>query len=137
MVSLMTFSKGRIIMGGKKDEWELTRFCNLLDTNVIGAANKLFQYFLKTYHPEKVISYSDIRLFKGEMYEKLGFTKISQSKPNYWYVINGMRYHRFNFRKSILLKQGYDTDKTERDIMFDRKIYRIYDCGNIKWEFNQ
>ena len=137
MVSLMTFSKGRIIMGGKKDEWELTRFCNLLDTNVIGAANKLFQYFLKTYHPEKVISYSDIRLFKGEMYEKLGFTKISQSKPNYWYVINGMRYHRFNFRKSILLKQGYDKDKTERDIMFDRKIYRIYDCGNIKWEFNQ
>jgi hypothetical protein len=32
------------------------------------------------------------------------------------------------------VKEGYDKDKTEKQIMFDRKIYRIYDCGNIRWE---
>jgi hypothetical protein len=137
LVSLMTFSKGRVIMGGKENEWELTRFCNKIDTNVIGGANKLFQQFLKLYNPNKVISYSDVRLFKGEMYEKLGFKKIHQSKPSYWYVINGLRYYRFNFRKSILVKQGFDPNKTEKEIMFERKIYRIYDCGNIRWEFNK
>jgi hypothetical protein len=69
------------------------------------------------------------------MYKNLGFKKIHQSPPNYWYVINDLRYYRFNFRKSILIKEGFDKNKTEKEIMFDRKIYRIYDCGNIRWEF--
>ena len=136
LVSVMSFSKGRIIMGGKKDEWELTRFCNILDTNIIGAANKLFKYFIKKYNPNNIISYSDIRLFNGGMYSNLGFVRNPQSKPNYWYVINGIRYHRFNFRKSILVKEGFDNSKTEREIMFERKIYRIYDCGNVRWEYD-
>jgi hypothetical protein len=68
------------------------------------------------------------------MYKNLGFDKISQSKPNYWYVINDIRHHRFNFRKGILVKQGFDENKTEKEIMLERKIYRIYDCGNIRWE---
>ena len=137
LVSLMTFSRGRIIMGGKRNEWELNRFVNRIDTNVVGAAGKLFKHFIQNYTPQKVISYSDIRLFGGGMYEKLGFIKKSQSVPNYWYVINNLRYYRFNFRKSVLVKQGYDKNKTEREIMFDRKIYRIYDCGNIRWEWNK
>lgn len=136
LVSLMTFSKGRIIMGGKNDEWELTRFCNIKNTIVIGGADKLMKYFLKNYKPKKIISYSDIRLFGGGLYKKLGFNLISTSKPNYWYIIGDMRVHRFNYRKSMLVKQGYDENKTEREIMLDRKIYRIYDCGNIRWEYS-
>lgn len=136
LVSLMTFSKGRVIMGGKDSEWELNRFCNKLNTNVIGASSKLLKYFIDKFKPNKIISYSDLRLFNGNMYQSIGFTKVSQSKPNYWYVINDLRYHRFNFRKSILVKEGYDKNKTEREIMFDRNIYRIFDCGNIRWELN-
>jgi hypothetical protein len=134
LISLMTFSRGRIIMGGKKDEWELNRFCNKINTNVIGSASKLLKSFVSTYKPEKLISYSDVRIFDGKMYEKLNFKMISQSKPNYWYVIGDKRHYRFNFNKSNLVKEGYDKDKTEKQIMFDRKIYRIYDCGNIRWE---
>lgn len=136
LVSLMCFSHGRIIMGGKPNEWELTRFSNIIDTNVIGAANKLFNYFLETYKPQTIVSYSDLRLFTGNMYSTLGFKKIRVSKPNYWYVKNERRYHRFNFRKSILIKEGFDQNLTEKEIMFNRKYYRIYDCGNVRWEFN-
>jgi uncharacterized protein YcfL len=91
---------------------------------------------VKNYNPNKVVSYSDIRIFDGSMYKKLNFQYVSKSKPNYWYVINGIRRHRFGFRKSILIKDGYDKNMTEKQIMLDRKIYRIYDCGNIRWEFN-
>jgi hypothetical protein len=136
LISVMTFSKGRILMGGKENEWELTRFCNKININVVGAAGRLFKYFIKQYLPTKIVSYSDIRLFNGGMYENLGFKRISQSKPNYWYVINGQRYHRFNFRKTVLVREGFDKNKTEKEIMFDRKIYRIYDCGHIRWEYN-
>jgi hypothetical protein len=135
LVSLMSFSRGRIFMGGKKYEWELNRFSNVLNTNVIGAADKLLQYFIKNYQPEKIVSYSDIRLFDGKMYEKIGFNKISQTKPNYWYINQDLRYHRFKYNKSILIKEGYDKNLTEKEIMFSRKIYRIYDCGNIRWEY--
>ena len=135
LVSLMTFSKGRVIVGGKPDEWELTRFCNKKDLNVIGSASKLFTFFKKNYIPKKIISYSDNRLFNGNIYKKLGFSYCGESKPNYWYVINNLRYYRFNFRKSQLVKEGYDNSKTEEEIMFERKIYRIYDCGNKRWEY--
>lgn len=137
LVSLMTFSKGRKFLGGKDDEYELTRFVNKKYTNVVGGANKLFNHFIKTIKPNKIISYSDIRYFNGIMYEKLGFKKISVTSPNYWYVVNGEKYHRYNFRKSELIKQGFDKNKTEKEIMLERKIYRIYDCGNVKWEYNE
>lgn len=135
LVSLMTFSKGRILMGGKDDEWELNRFCNILNTNVIGGASKLLKHFIKINNNSKIISYSDVRMFNGGMYEQLGFQKIHQSPPNYWYVKNDVRYHRFGFRKDILIKEGFNPNKTEREIMLERKIYRIYDCGNIRWEY--
>jgi hypothetical protein len=35
----------------------------------------------------------------------------------------------------MLRKEGFDTiDKTEREIMQSRGIYRIYDCGTITYE---
>ena len=135
LVSMMSFAKGRIIMAGKENEWELTRFCNKTFTHIVGGASKLFKFFLKKYKPIKIISYSDIRYFDGSLYQKLGFKEISKSKPNYSYIINGKRHYRFNFRKSILIKEGFDKNKTEKEIMFERKIYRIYDCGNIRWEY--
>jgi hypothetical protein len=134
MVSLMTFSKGRIIMGGKSNEWELNRFCNKINTTVIGSASKLLKKFINDYQPIKIVSYSDIRLFDGKMYETLKFKEISTSKPNYWYVIGDLRHYRFSFNKKKLIKDGYDPNKTEQEIMLDRKIYRIYDCGNVRWE---
>lgn len=31
---------------------------------------------------------------------------------------------------------GFDRNKSEREIMFDNNFYRIYDCGNLRYEFN-
>lgn len=136
LVSLMTFSKGRIALGGKPDEWELVRFCNKIDLSVIGSASKLFNFFLKNYKPNRIISYSDIRLFNGDLYDKLGFKKIHESSPNYWYVLENKRYHRFRFRKDVLVKKGFDPNKTEKEIMYERGYNRIWDCGNIRWEYS-
>ena len=43
--------------------------------------------------------------------------------------INGKRENRFKYRKSELIKQGFDKEKSEHEIMLERGIYRIYDCG--------
>jgi hypothetical protein len=51
------------------------------------------------------------------------------SKPNYFYVIGQKRENRFKYRKGQLVKMGFDKNKSEHEIMLERGIYRIYDCG--------
>jgi hypothetical protein len=134
LVSLMTFGKGRIAMGGNSEQYELIRFCNKLNTNVVGGASKLLKHFIKNYNPNEIISYADRRWSQGGLYDELKFEKVNITKPNYWYIIGNKRKHRFGFRKSILVKEGFNENKSEHDIMLERKIYRIYDCGNITYK---
>lgn len=133
LVSVMTFGKSRF----SDNEFELLRFCNKLYTNVIGGASKLFQHFLKD-HSEirEVTSYADRRWSIGNLYEKIGFTRISVTKPSYFYIKDGHRENRFNYQKHDLVKAGFDPSKTEHEIMLERKIYRIYDCGTIKYVYS-
>jgi len=137
LVSLMTIGKKRKFMNSssKDGEYELLRFCNKLNTNVIGGASKLFKYFIKNYKPKEIITYADRSHSQGNLYETLGFKFVSKTPPNYYYVIDGIRKHRFGFRKDVLVKEGYDTNKTEHEIMLERKIYRIYDSGSLKHFF--
>ena len=138
LVSIMTFGKLRKFMGNKSEDgnYEMLRFCNKKNTNVIGGASKLFKYFMKVYTPNSVISYADRSYSNGNLYTQLKFNKINNTRPNYYYIINNKRHHRFNFRKDILVKEGFDINKSEHQIMLERKIYRIYDSGSIKFEYN-
>ena len=64
-------------------------------------------------------------------YKKIGFKWIRNTKPNYYYIVDKKRENRFKYRKSELIKQGFDKNRTEHEIMLERKIYRIYDCGTM------
>ena len=128
LVSLMNFEK-------YNGEYELLRFCNKLNTNVIGSASRLFKNFIKKYNPTEITTYVDRSYSQGEFYETLGFKFVEKTEPNYYYIVDGIRKHRFNYCKNILIEQGYDNNKTEHEIMLDRKIYRIYDSGNLKFKY--
>ena len=135
LVSLMTFGNLRKSLGQNSSEntYELLRFCNSLNTSVVGGSSKLLKYFVNNYKPKEIISYSDNSRSSGNMYEKLGFKLIHNSIPNYYYIIDGIRNHRFNFRKDKLIRQGFDPNKTEIQIMNERGFFRIFDCGAKKW----
>jgi hypothetical protein len=138
LVCLMTFSKLRLPLGTRNKEgvWELTRFCNLNFTSVVGGASKIMKYFIEKYTPSSIETFSDNLISNGNMYEKLGFQYLHTSDPGYWYNINGKREHRFNWRKDKLIKLGGDKDKTEEEIMNEWSYYRIYNGGNKKWILN-
>jgi len=136
LISIMTFGSLRLSMGHKniQNNWELIRFCSKLNTIVVGGANKLFKFFIDNYEPQRIISYSEISKFDGSLYSKLGFISDSISKPNYFWVLENVRYHRYNYRKDILVKRGYDKDKTEYEIMTqDIGAYKVFDCGQKRW----
>jgi hypothetical protein len=134
LVSLMTFGYRHT---NRKKEFELIRFCNKLNTNVIGASSRLFKHLLNNYNYIEILSYSDFRLFDGKMYETLGFEKIYLTKPDYFWSKNLERHHRFTFNKQKLIKDGYDPNKTEVEIMYERGYSRIWSCGQIRWEFKK
>ena len=139
LVSLMTFGKKRKVLGNttsKFGEFELLRFCNLLDHAVIGGASKLLKKFINDHKPLEIISYADRRWSDGNLYRKLDFNLIKNTPPNYFYVIGKKREHRFKFRKDILVRMGYDSNLTEYEIMKLRGINRIYDCGNLVFKQN-
>jgi len=134
LVSLMSFDKKEGRLNMSDNEWNLNRFCNLLNTNVIGGASKLLNYFIKTNNPKRIISYADKDWSNGNLYFTLGFTLVNESKPDYKYVIDGLRKSKQNFTKAKLSKLGHDISLTESKIMENLGINKIYDCGKMKFE---
>lgn len=126
LISVMTFDQQE---GRKKmadNEFNLSRFCNLKNTTVVGGASKLFKAFTNIYNPQKVVSYADADWSDGGLYNILGFEEVYRTRPDYKYLIDGQRHHKSNFRKP----KG--ETRTESQIMQD--IPRIYDCGKIKYQ---
>jgi hypothetical protein len=141
LVSVMTFGKRRI---SKSNEMELIRFCNKKYTTVIGGARKLFKHFIKTENPDKIISYANARISNGELYHKMGFTLKHHSDPNYWYYKpeaphNIKLKHRSGYQKHRLsgILERFDSSKTEWENMRDHGYKKIYDCGNLVFEYKK
>ncbi len=138
LVSVATFGKLRVNLGHKNrdtNNWELYRFCG---KNVVGGFSKLLKKFIKENNPQKIITYSDRNWSPSpehSFYGKVGFSFLSYTKPNYYYMLKyKKRENRFNYRKSVLISKGFDANKTEREIMFENGYDVIWDCGNLKYE---
>jgi hypothetical protein len=135
LVSLMTFGWRRT---NNKREYELVRFCNKINYLIVGSASRLFKYFLSNNTDVNAISsYSDISIFSGGVYKMLGFKMTGLSDPNYFWVIDGRRRHRYNYSKRKLVKEGYDPDKTEVEIMNEIGYWRIFSTGQEKWIYQR
>jgi hypothetical protein len=134
LVSLMTFDKAEGRKTMNDNEWNLSRFCNVLNTNVIGGASKLLKHFIKEYKSIRIISFADLDWSKGDLYYKLGFNLVNTLGPDYKYVSNNTRLNKQRFTKNKLQKLGYSKDKTESQITLEMGLYKIYNCGQLKFE---
>jgi hypothetical protein len=140
LVALMTFGKLRKALGHKNvgiNDYEIYRFC-VGNASVVGIASKLFKHFIENHHPQKVLSYADIRWSHDDaFYSKLGFKLDGYTSPNYWYFFGNdcTRHHRFAFRKDQLSKllSTYNADLTEWQNMQANGFDRIWDCGNMRY----
>jgi hypothetical protein len=139
LVGVMTFSRPRKSVGftniESENAWELLRFAS---DSVIGLASKFLKHFIINYKPSRIVTFADRRwtpVHEGCLYEKIGFTFISETHPNYWYTKNyRTREHRFGYRKAKLVEEGYDANKTESEIMKERGYDRVWDCGSFRYE---
>lgn len=144
IVSVMTFNRVRSTIGKHENGnvWELSRFCNTLNTSVVGGASKLFKYFVRCYHPDKVISFSDRAHAKGELYSKLGFTSVNISNPGYGWVdiktdsfVNRVNCQKRNLHKLFPNEELDVEHNTERRIMASHGYGQVFDSGTVRWEW--
>lgn len=148
IVSVMCFSRLRPTMGQKdndlQNEYELVRFCNKINTSVVGSASKLFKHFLNEFNPDKVVSFSDRSHTKGGLYKILGFEKVSISSPSYvWLdIADNIALHRVSCQKRNLINLFDDIsendikNKTEKEIMEEHGFAQVFNSGVIRWEYN-
>lgn len=145
LVALMTFSKVRHTIGSGKEDttdcYELVRFCNKLNTTVVGGASRLFKHFIDEVRPNRVRSFSDRAHTTGKLYDVLGFKEHHRSSPGYMWVDaeTDVAYNRVNAQKHNLKKflndETIDLSQSESQIMIAHGFVKVYDSGTICWEW--
>ena len=144
LVSVMTFNRIRGTIGYTdsvtENTYELSRFCNKLNTSVVGGASKLFKYFKEHYDFDEIISFADIAHVKGSLYETLGFKVVNISDPSYCWSdpISEHMINRVSAQKSNIQRLFPDEiidifGKTESQIMIEHGYVKVYDCGKIRY----
>ena len=137
IVAVMTFGKPRF---NKKYDWELLRYCCKKYYTVVGGASKLLKHFRSNYKGS-IISYANLRWSNGNLYEKLGFTLLKRTEPNYFYFkvkheilpVDMVLHSRIEFQKHKLKDKlsNYDESLSEKENMYANNYRAIYDCGNL------
>lgn len=140
LVAVMTFAQPKIHMGTNnterhEHEWELSRFATDMQFNIPGIASKLLSYFTKQYQWDKIFSFADLRWSNGNLYSKLGFKLDIVNPPDYYYIIEGVRAHRWSFRKDVLkdILEHFDATLTEYQNMVNHGYDRIWNVGLMKF----
>ena len=141
LVAVMTFVKSRY---DKSYDYELSRFATSIHYKVPGAFGKLFNYFKNHYDWNSIITYADKCWSQGNVYLTNGWTYLRDTDPSYSYIKptnhTKIRYNRENYQKHKLLKSDEFKDikgKTELEIMNNAGYYRIWNCGNMAFEYKR
>lgn len=129
--SLVAATAVTIVEGGVV---KLERFAT--SQPVLGGFTKLLNYVEKEHNPPEIFTFSDNCVSDGGLYEKNGFEAVKIITPDYMYVVDGKRKHKFGYR---LVKFRNDPDLkwvegyTERELAQLNNLPRIWDAGKVKW----
>lgn len=114
-------------------DWILTRYST--SQRVVGGVSKLLKYSIREFGLSgKIKTFADMRWDTGGVYEKIGFSYDGFVPPDYYYIQNDRLWHKFNFRKTHLVKfKDFDPNLSERENTRNMNIFRIYDCGKRRY----
>jgi hypothetical protein len=91
---------------------ELIRFCNRAGLRVYGGLDKLLKYYVKHYHVQDIMTYTDLDWSDGVSFKKLGFLQRESKSPMAFELLDGKRVLQNN------------PDENER---------YIWNTGSLKW----
>ena len=117
--------------------WELSRYATA--GLVRGGFTRLLTTFVKEHRPTQVVSFSDNTVSDGGVYEQAGFTRDGEIAPDYSYLVEGQRVHKFNYRLNRFRTDPdlkFEPGLTEKELADLNGLPRIYDAGKVRWVLN-
>lgn len=145
------FSSGTVYYGLEHDgslvavsSWRKLKNTLYLDRyatscTVVGGMGKLLKQ-AKQYAKEKsmneIVTFADKSVSDGSLYELLGFRYDGEIRPDYKYVVNGERKHKFGYRLKRFRNDPnlfYEDGLTEKQLADRNGLKRIWDCGKIRY----
>lgn len=137
LISVLTIGKSRF--SKQENVFEIIRFSSLLNNRVIGGFNKLLDHVIRNNpHINHLETYADLRFGEGNVYTsgKYKFNFVKYTYPNYYYFnpddINAKFESRQKYQRHKLGVDDYSL--SESQIMNELGFFRIYDCGNAKYQ---
>lgn len=134
LVYVMCFRKSTVNNGY---EWELVRFCNKMNINVINGFNVCIDYFRNNMCNNSILMNVDRKTFDETDFGGSGFKLKEYTKPDFFWYRHGYDseiHSRFeyNIDKIRELIPDYDDNMSEYENMDKNGYYRIWDCGKIR-----
>ena len=112
---------GAIQIRGHKEGYEIARFCNLLNTNIIGGFSKLLTYIQNNVlNSKSLITFIDLRYGIGSYLTSFNF-KYSTTYPSFKWTNGKEIFNRMAFPSM----SGYQNG-----------LSRLWDCGQAKYVLN-
>lgn len=107
--------------------------------NVIGGMGKMLKLG-KLYAEERelsrIITFADHEVSNGNLYETLGFTLDGQLDPDYKYIVDNQRRHKFGYRLKRFKNDPdliYRDGLTENQLAEINDLHRVWDCGKSRY----
>ena len=114
----LVFKQGNTVIGGVSRLFKLAcRWC--VDNNI-----------------KQLVTWSDNRWSNGKIYQKLGFTLETESRPDYSYVEIKNPKKRISKQSMKKSKTGCPPETTERQWCINNGYGRIWDCGKKRFVFS-
>lgn len=114
-------------------EWTLSRFAT--SVSVVGGFSKLLKAF-RNNHDGSIKSFADLEVSDGGLYRAHGFIEDALLPPDYSYVLDETRVHKFLFRKERFRNDPnlkYHESLTESELANLNGLRRVYDSGKIRF----
>lgn len=104
--------------------------------NVVGGFTKLLAHAEKLYKPESFITFADHCVSDGGLYENNGFVVDKELAPDYMYIVDGERKHKFGYRLKRFQSDPeveYVDGLTERELAALNGLERVWDAGKTRY----
>lgn len=134
LAALLAIGKSRF----SDADYEIIRYCTDWHIAISGGFERLFSRFVSTCESgQTIVSYMDLnkRFRAKSIYEQVGFIRDGVTPPDYTWVHEKGRkwYTRYETMKDRLVRQGYDPEKTEAEIMLERRFFRVFGAGSVRY----
>lgn len=89
---------------------------------------------------ESLLTFADLEVSDGALYEKTGWTRDAELAPDYRYVVKGRRAHKFGYRLARFRSDPhlvFEENRTEQELAAINGLDRVWDSGKIRYRYRR